>query len=50
MSWLFLAGTQPTDDLPLQAAFIPGSGQVAQLAFERAVEPLIGVELRAVAG
>ena len=50
MSWLFLAGTQPADDLPLQAAFILGCGQVAQLALERAVEPLIGIEFRAVTG
>ena len=44
MSWLFLAGTQPTDDLPLQGALIPGCGQVAELAFERTVEPLIGID------
>ena len=38
------------DDLLLEAAFVLGRGQMAQSAFERAVQALVGIEFRTVAG
>ena len=50
MLGLLLTGTQAADDLLLQSAFVLGCGQVTELAFERAVEPLVGIKVRTVAG